>query len=224
MDFKEGFLSLFFPRFCLNCHRRGKYFCSSCQKKIVFNRENICPVCERPAFWGETHPRCKTRYSLDGLTSIFAYQGIIKKAIWEIKYRFVFDICQELVDLMPVADLGEFSRTSIILVPIPLFWTKRLWRGFNQSEVLGNLLAKKLGIPFISVLRRRKKTLAQVHLEEKVRKENIKGAFVIKKGVKIPKKILLFDDVWTTGATMREAAKVFKRAGAKFVWGLTIAS
>jgi len=112
-----------------------------------------------------------------------------------------------------------------MLVPIPLYWQRENWRGFNQAELLGRKLADYFGWQLRNdVLIRQKATLPQVGLEASQRQKNIQGVFRINYNHQIPKdfSLLLFDDVWTTGSTLKEAGGVLKRAGFKKVWGLTI--
>lgn len=103
---------------------------------------------------------------------------------------------------------------------------KRLkWRGFNQSEEIGKELAKSLEIPLITdVLLKMKATLPQVELSDLEREENIKGAFLVTNREKIKgRKILLIDDVYTTGSTLNEVARLLKEAGASQAWGVVVA-
>ena len=103
---------------------------------------------------------------------------------------------------------------------------KRLkWRGFNQSEEIGKELAKFLKIPLTNdVLYKTRETPPQMELVAEARKENIREAFLVKNKEKITaKKILLIDDVYTTGSTMNECARVLKDSGAKEVWGVAVA-
>jgi len=121
------------------------------------------------------------------------------------------------------------SQEGVYLVPIPLHWQRHNWRGFNQAELLGQMIADGLGIGFIpDLLMRHKKTKPQSKLDKETRAKNIQGAFAInKKTLKLSNsktlKLLLFDDVWTSGATLKEAGQVLKRNGVKQVWGLTLA-
>lgn len=235
-------LDLLFPRRCLSCGRLGEYICDHCVSMIQFIDTNICPVCEKPAVDGRTHPRCQTKYSLDGLTSIFSYQGVIREAIKKIKYKpFVFDISKTLTSLAlekvnqknPLfSSLTRVFKQKPILVSVPLYRSREYWRGFNQAEVLGRIIAEELNLTFLKdLLLRRKATKPQVKLKGEKRKDNVRGAFKINSQfARLPakqairnSKIILVDDVWTTGATMRTCGNILKRSGIKFVWGLTLA-
>lgn len=234
-----SFLDFFFPRRCLSCGEGGNYFCQECVKTIKLIEKQICPVCEKPAINGATHPCCQSEYSLDGLISIFPYEGIIKTAISKLKYKFITDLARELVSsIIRTIELdknGQFNYLNrligmgeeIILVPVPLHWRRKNWRGFNQAELLGRVLAQNFGWQFEeNLLVRSRYTKPQIKLKSEQRKENIRGAFKINSNSKIinhKSNIIIFDDVWTTGSTIKEAGVVLKMAGAEIVWGLTIA-
>jgi len=170
-------------------------------------------MCGRLALDGVTHPYCRTRYSLDGLTSFFHYDGPVKKAIKAIKYRYVSDLAEEFVSLLSIPEFKNY-----VLIPIPLHSTRLRDRGFNQAEVLGSLLR----IPMrTDILRRTRATMPQAEIKEKkTRLENMKNSFASRE---IWGNIVLFDDVCTTGATLRNAAGALKRAGARHVWAMTLA-
>lgn len=182
---------------------------------------------------GTTHPRCQTRYCLDGLVSFFRYKGIIKTGIKKIKYRFVSDLAEELINLIPSSSLQIFPLTTnnsqpITLIPIPLHPSRLKFRGFNQAEVLGRLAAKRLNTPVrVDLFKRVVKTIPQVEVKDrKKRLENMEGVFQVNNSTMKQlsnETIILFDDVYTTGATLRSAANVLKRAGAEKVWGISLA-
>jgi len=219
-------LDFLFPRRCLGCGQWGKYFCQNCLKKIKPTEKQICPVCEKPAISGKTHARCQRKCSLDGLTSIFLYENAIKEAITKLKYKFVTDLGKELINLA-ASRLPTQIHNAPILIPVPLHPRRQRWRGFNQAELLGRMLGEKLDWQVqADILLRHRHTKPQTELKGKERKENIKGAFRIKKNSKfvIPNsRFIIFDDVWTTGSTLRECGSVLRRAKAKQVWGLTLA-
>lgn len=189
--------------------------------QIILKNEAICPMCARPALDGRTHPRCQMIYGLDGLTSFFRYRGVVQKAIKVIKYRLVYDIASEFVNLVPRSALP--SQKSHNLIPIPLHKSRLQERGFNQAEVLGRYVSQRLKIPVATdVLVRKRRTVPQVEMKDREKRlTNMANVFVVQKSP--PSHLLLFDDVFTTGATMRSAADVLKRAGAKTVWAVTMA-
>ena len=228
----NSFLDLLFPRRCLGCGRSGGYFCASCINLVSLNNQDICPVCTKASIGGLTHYGCVSPLALDGLTAVFNYRGLVKKAIKKLKYRFVSDLAEDLVEVFlsfcgENKAFGKFCQAeNVALVPIPLHPQRFRWRGFNQAELLGQLIAQNLGLKFLpEVLARTKKTLPQVDLMKIDRHKNIKNAFSLSRNIIISqyRNLVLFDDVWTSGATLKEAAKVLKRNGAEKVWGLTLA-
>lgn len=221
-------LDFIFPKRCLGCGRIGKYFCDSCRKGIrpVQANEAVCPVCERAALDGRTHPGCNNRYAPDGLTSVFHYEGIIRKAIAALKYRFVSDLAHEFVSLIPPSFVSNPLFTQSVVVPIPLHRSRRMERGFNQAEVLAGKISARLHRPMrTDMLRRVRKTPPQVAMQTReYRLANMKDVFAMNPSAGLmPEVIILVDDVFTTGATMRSATNVLKRGGVKHVWAVTMA-
>ncbi len=235
MEIIKDFL---FPRTCINCNKFGRYICPSCFKKIVFLENQFCPICDKPAIDGQTHPVCDHKHHLDGLISILEYhQPLAKKLIEKIKYQFVSDLINEVGYLMfkflakqKYLTFESFLKEKPIIVPVPLHRKRQAWRGFNQSILIGKFLAKNLNLACIEdLLLRVKNTTPQVELKGKARRKNIENAFQINK-LFLPviskrklKKILLVDDVWTTGSTLKECTKVLKRNGIKKIWALSLA-
>lgn len=188
----------------------------------IRDNERICPMCGRLAFNGVTHRFCKTKYGIDGLTSFFHYSGPVRSAIKQIKYRGVSDLAKEFMSLTRMPDRACLPARQVghnmFVVPIPLHPKKYRERGFNQTEVL----ARYIPLPMrTDVLCRIRATPPQAEIKtKKERLENMKHSFV---SSSITGNVLLFDDVTTTGATLREAAAALKRAGANHVWAMTIA-
>lgn len=224
-----GIIELFFPRQCLVCGKGKRYICSDCLEKVR-KPTSICPVCRKFSLDGETHGKCVKPQSLDGLSSIWKHEGVIRQAILKLKYKFASDIAEEIIErailrLKETPPINSFHNT--LLIPIPTHRLRKNWRGFNQTELLGRLLAKKMDWSFNSkLLFRKRNVLPQVGLKGRERRENIRGAFGIEKEKNLLadyENIILFDDVWTTGSTIKEAGKVLKRKGFRKVWALTLA-
>jgi len=154
----------------------------------------------------------------------------VRQAIQTLKYRFVQDLAAEFVEFVPFSAYEIRSITGnphAVVTPIPLHATRLRHRGFNQSESLGTEVARTLRIEFVpDILKRTVATQPQVHMQSKsLRRANMRGVFSMNK---MPRDIrhmifLLFDDVFTTGATMREAGRVLKQGGARQVWAVTMA-
>ena len=226
-------LDILFPKKCVGCNRNGEYFCQDCISNIK-QTDLVCPKCEDLAMGGQTHPICRARFGLDGLWSLGIYQGSLKKAIQELKYHWVRDLAEKLIDITLEywAKYQPFILDQIkkdrgegwVVVPVPLHWWKQNSRGFNQSALLGQILSKRLGLQYCEALKRTRFTKSQVGLKGRERQQNIKGAFEISDNCNLTTvNCLLIDDVWTTGSTLRECGYILKRAGAKKVWALTLA-
>jgi ComF family protein len=226
-------LDLLFPKRCIQCKKIGSYICSSCFTYIKFTHIIVCVVCQRPAIGGITHPVCRTRYGVDGIFPSLVYQGIVKKLIYTFKYPpYLTDLRDSLTELFyeGLIQKEEFYKCftpQSVLVPIPLHSSKLRKRGYNQAQKLAEGLFQKFEIPVVDCLARVKNTKTQIGLTKDERQENIKDAFAIKKEflekIKNFEQVFLVDDVATSGATLRESAKVLKRAGVKYVWGVTLA-
>jgi len=215
-------LDFIFPRRCVTCGDFGSYICAKCRDKIVYVQNPVCPVCQRQAIGGRTHPGCMTRYGLDGLIVGFAYRGSVKLAVRKIKYKWVSDVAELLVSLF-AKNLWKFSiPAEYILVPIPLHAKRKNWRGFNQAELICKILSSRFGVEVRNLLIRTLETKTQVGLSRQERRSNIKGAFEVRGSVPSGA-VILVDDVYTTGATMAEACKTLKKASKVEVWGMAIA-
>lgn len=228
---KKFLLDILFPKFCLNCGKEGNYLCSDCISLIDIVERQYCPFCAPPkvVLNGKTCPSCRKTKKLNGLYFATSYNNyIIKKTIHQLKYYHIKELTKPLAFLI-ISHLINLNKninfSSFALIPIPLHKKKLKKRGFNQSEELAKEISKILKIPVLSnVLIKTKKTLNQVDLKKREREENIKGAFFCQKPESVKnKKILLVDDVFTTGATMEEGARVLKNAGASQVWGIVVA-
>ena len=222
-----GVLDLIFPKTCLGCGKEGKYLCDDCLAKVR-PAKPICAYCEKASIDGFSHVKCAKKLGLDGLTSIWEYEGVIRKAILSLKYKYSTLVGQELSEKFIGRLLtGCDPVKADVLIPIPLYWYRENTRGFNQSVEIGREVAAQMGWKFISdLLIKTKSTVSQVELKGNARRQNLKDAFVLnpqRSPFTVHQSLILFDDVFTTGSTLREAVKILKRAGVEKVWGLTIA-
>ncbi len=220
-------LDLVFPISCLECGRDGVYLCGNCINKLPRLPNQFCIVCQNPAPFGKTHAECRTKNTVDGSISSLSYKDRqISKLIEVFKYNFVADLAPILSQLMLEAIRAQgladyFSDFEIM--PIPLHSRRLNWRGFNQAELLAQKLAKQLNIKLENNLVIRSKfTKPQVKLTAEERRKNIDNAFALT-GDPSNKKILLVDDVVTSGSTANELAKLLKRAHAAEIWILSAA-
>lgn len=230
-----GFLDFLFPKYCVNCRKVGEYICANCFSFISFDVSMICLVCNRGSIDGLTHPRCKSRYVIDGAFCAVAYKGIVKKLIYNFKYKpYLSDLRNVLTDLfyesliqneLFIKTIEQFNNGAIIFVPIPLHARRLRERGYNHAKLLADGLSAKLNLPVLELLQRTRATKSQFGLKLKDRKENLQNAFIISPNTPITQhpNVLLVDDILTTGSTLLEAVRILKRNGAKKVWGLTLA-
>jgi len=216
-DYKKFFLDLFFPIQCLGCNIEGQWLCQQCLNKIKINSEN-------------SFHQLDQGQPLDGVWVAADYnQPLLTKVLHNFKYNFVADLGQVLNKLLirflvKEIENNKFTKPDLIAA-VPLARKRRLWRGFNQAEILAKDLAQKFDWDLdLDLIVRQYHTQPQVGLKANERLVNVKGIFKINNPQKlVNKEILLIDDVITTGATMQECAKALKVAGAKKVWGLVIA-
>lgn len=229
----NNLLDFLFPKRCVGCKKIGTYFCQSCISKIN-QTDLVCPFCEKSSIGGVTHPICRRKYGLDGLWSLGIYEYPLRQAIGKLKYKWITELADNLTNIL----IEYFARNppylldlikkdqgkNWLIVPVPLYWQRQNWRGFNQASLLGKLLAKKMGLKYQEALTRIKSTKQQVGQAASKRRENIKGAFSLThNSLPITHNILLIDDVWTTGSTLKECCFILKKASAKSVWALTLA-
>lgn len=231
---KKMFLDILFPQFCLNCDKEGKLICSDCLSLIEICDFVFCPFCSKPNRLFKKGV-CSKHHShhLDGLYFAVSYQNnLVKKMLTQFKYEpYLTTLAPTLVSLI-ITHFVKTKNTIIfengensVFVPIPLTKNKKRKRGFNQAELIAEILAGYFQTALLTnALFKIKETSSQVGLSFQQRTENIRDVFMVKNPAQIAgKKIFLVDDVFTTGATMEEAARVLKQAGAKSVWGITVA-
>ncbi len=218
-----GIIDFVFPKICIGCGREGKYLCQNCISKAKFTQP-ICPYCKHPSIDGVTHINCKKKQGLDGLISVWEYEEVIRKAILALKYKYATEIGKEISEYL-FSSLQRLILPSVhSLTPVPVYWIKQNTRGFNQSVEVGGKLAEKMRLIFLpDLLIKTVQTKPQAELSGKERRENLRGTFTLNEKSNIPESVFIFDDVFTTGSTLFEAAKVLKRGGVKTVWGFTIA-
>ncbi|HEX3095880.1 MAG TPA: phosphoribosyltransferase family protein [Patescibacteria group bacterium] len=216
---------VFYPKYCFGCRRSGRYLCKFCVTQIPACAQSFCIVCNKPSANGLTHSTCKTTETPDQLISAFPYQyQVISDMIITGKYFFVsetFVVLGMLAAEFIKSRHGAATFENFVVTPLPLHASRRRWRGFNQSELIASAFENCFNIPAIDLLKRNKNTKTQKDLDSKARQANMRNAFSATQ--EIPEKVILVDDVCTTGQTLMEAAKVLKLNGAKQVICITIA-
>lgn len=220
---KDFFLDLIFPKICLSCGVNNFLLCPKCQNKIKILKTDTCIYCGKISPRGKICQNCKRKSSLTGIIVATKYSGIIKELIHSFKYESNKGLLQPLGKIL----VKKFSDIKIngrvIITSVPLHWTRKNTRGFNQSELLAKYLAKEVGDQYEELLKRVKSTKPQIKFNKYDRINNLKGAFVTKVKNLYGEKIILIDDVCTSGATLEACAKELLRSGAQEVWGLVLA-
>jgi ComF family protein len=193
----------------------AEFFCVSCRtpflNRFPLDFEGRCALC---------------RSGLRGFDAAYcygSYEGALRELIHLYKYGRVQTLAKPLGDLLAAA-LPREERFDAV-TPVPLHWRRQWQRGFNQSELLARTMAARCGIPVVPALRRVRATLTQAGLSNTRRRQNVDTAFECRRGARAlaGKRILLIDDVLTTGSTAAACARVLKRAGAAKVALLTVA-
>lgn len=224
-----SFLDLLFPKKCFGCNKSGIFLCKACAG-LLPRAKNVCPYCGYFSFRGRTHPSCVKKLGIDGIYSVWDYSGIAKDLILSLKYRFAYALAKDLslafVDLL---QKEKFNPRKILISPVPLHKNRERWRGFNHARILCGKIAEKMSWDFVPCLiTRTKSSQPQVGLRGDQRKKNVKGVFAMNHAyqslITSHQSLIIFDDVFTTGSTLKEIAKILKKAGVKKVWGLTLAT
>lgn len=217
-NLKNLVLNLLFPKFCFGCKKEGLYLCQDCKSTL-----SVSPF----------HQKIRAE-PLDDLYYPLGYEKpLLKNMVQNFKYQpfareLSFPLSSLITDHFQLLDNPPpffREKSDFFLMPVPL-WKKRLkWRGFNQAKEIAKEISRFLKIPLIdNILIKKGRTLPQIKLSSEERKENISGSFSCRNNKAIKgKKILLVDDIYTTGSTLREAAGVLKKSGVKKVIGIVIA-
>jgi ComF family protein len=222
---KRMALDLLFPQWCINCGREGDYICSSCRQLLPFITPPVCPMCGRPQPGGILCPGCADwEAAIDGIRSPFVFDGIIRQAIHELKYRNLRALATPLAELL-YSYLVDNPVPGEVLVPVPLHRKRLRERGYNQSSLLARELGKLGGLTVVDDCLVRKQYTPPQARSASVgeRQKNVAGAFACRDGRLRGEKVLLIDDVTTSRSTLNACAVALKSAGASSVWGLVMA-
>jgi competence protein ComFC len=216
---------LFFPRWCIGCGKEGDYICGSCRENLPVITPPICPLCGRPQTQTAICRSCREESpETDGIRSPFLFDGVIRRAIHELKYRNLRTLAPALAGCL-YDYLKENLVPGDVLMPVPLHRKRQRERGYNQSALIARELGRLSGLPVVTdCLIRRSHTLAQARSAGvNERKKNVSNAFACLDSRLRDRRVILIDDVSTSGATLDACARVLKSAGALTVWGLVIA-
>ncbi len=234
--YTEGFINLLYPLSCFGCEislgpESNVPLCSECFEKIKKNPLPYCKICGRSMNKEKSYRticnECTSgNFYFTRAWSCCIYEGIIKDAILRFKYTdsmYLAPIFREI--------FADFIKENLdkdivdMVVPVPLFSSKQRERGFNQSNILADLIRALLNKPvFSNMLKKIRPTRPQQELNRRERLSNLKGAFVVRElGDVKNKNIMLVDDVLTTGSTINECSRILKEALCKNVFALTLA-
>ena len=225
-----GILEILYPARCPVCHgilNGGDGICPQCRKRLTLIKEPKCKKCGKQIEKAEQE-YCKDcmrfPHSFDKGGAVFAYDDIMRRSIAMFKYHNRREYAKVYAKEMykHQAYFLKMAAPEVIL-PVPIHKQKFRQRGFNQAELVSKELSKLTHIPVDSkYLFRKEKTLPQKELTRMQRKTNLKEAFGVVQNGKYYKRVLLVDDIYTTGATMDAISDILRKAGVKNIFFLTI--
>ena len=230
MKIKEGLFNIVFPPRCPVCDEVihvGKDTCEDCRKKVVCIGEPSCKKCGKP-LENQRREYCtdcmkKKHYFSQG-KAVFVYQGEIRQSMYRFKYsnkrEYAGFYAKEAVRIY-----GDWIRTKQIeaIVPVPMYRWKEKGRGYNQAAVFALALGEKMNLPGEKrMVKRIRNTTPQKELNDVERKINLKKAFQLVPNIVKYRKILIVDDIYTTGSTIDAVAEVLLQAGVDEIYFLCI--
>jgi ComF family protein len=220
---KEAFLDLLFPPRCIGCGMEGDFLCGSCCDLLPALEPPLCECCGVPLASGRFCQNCiDSNLDVDGIRSPFLHQGLAREAVHYLKYRNMKVLARPMAGLM-AEYLKSNSLPVDIITAVPIHSRRMRQRGYNQSDLLAEELSRSIKLPTSrGTLTRLRNTPSQVSLGASERRSNVEGAFQCKYQIFQNRRVLLIDDVCTTGATLNACAVALKEAGALSVWGLTL--
>ncbi|MBI2533230.1 MAG: ComF family protein [Deltaproteobacteria bacterium] len=238
----EWLVDWLYPPRCRACAGRihgcdAEYFCSACRSQVQIVAHPLCPICGRPFpdASGDDHTCgiCLTRepqFTRARAWACYPRQELeehpLRQVVQKFKYGRKVALGKPLGRLLALG-CGDFLSECHfdVILPVPLHPKRLRWRGFNQSVLLARQVSRAYGVPMDPfVLVRIKETLPQTQLSEEERRKNVRGAFALNPARSVDgKRVLLVDDVYTSGATVNECSRTLNRAGAEEVTVLTLA-
>lgn len=231
---RDAILDLLFPPHCVVCRRVGSWLCRACQDKIELIVPPLCLQCGLP-LEGSVGPlrsraicvRCQGRTTeLDGLLAYAFHTDLLRQIIHEFKYRDLQSLARPLGQMMAQGwrVLAPSEWEVDVIVPVPLHPTRQRQRGYNQAALLARELGLHIQRPVVEdILVRSRPTVPQVELSFQERMANIQGAFQCTDTALAGQRVLLVDDVCTTGATLEAAGAALRRGKVASIWAYTLA-
>ncbi len=230
----EALASLFYPAICVVCAanvERSEYLCADCQQRAPRIVAPFCAKCSEPFSGAITQTfscsNCEHRVlHFDCTVAAYRSRGLVRKLVHEFKYARQRHLRYPIAGWLreTLRDPRLHDRRFDVIVPVPLHPARERERGFNQALLLAELLAPTLTVPLRLALERTRYTTTQTAYDRAERMENLRGAFRLRKNQDVRDlRVLLIDDVLTTGSTLSECARVLKAAGAVSVHAATAA-
>lgn len=214
-----GLVEVVYPRRCAGCGLRGVWVCDACLAAQPLYSGVLCDRCGVPV-----SVRCRCAYvpsAIDRLRSAGPYDGWLREAVHRMKYQGESARAAHLASLM--VDLARSYEPAEAIVSVPIHWNRVKERGFNQSDLIAAEISKLTGVLVWRGLSRIRDTRHQVELTNEERATNVLGAFALRQEMQMrPASVILVDDVFTTGATMGECARVLRESGVGQVHGLSV--
>lgn len=238
MAWVQSLLDVLFPRPCVGCgldrKGQGEFLCELCRDHVPFILPPFCTTCGRPAEMEYAYPteefECglcrKNTYRFDRARSLGVYTSVLKELVHFFKYRSHPGAIREITSLLEQhLDPLEEHYQDLQVVWVPLHRRKLKERGFDQSYVLARQMARLCRLPVVEgTLVRVRDTSPQARKNRTERMANVRGAFQVARPEAVAgRRLLVVDDVFTTGATVNEVTKVLKQAGAERVDVFTLA-
>ena len=225
-----GILDLLYPKRCPVCHGvvRGKgKVCTPCQKRLIYIKEPKCKKCGKE-IEKEEREYCtdcqRFTHSFDKGASVFAYDPVMRRSISMFKYHNRREYAQFYAEEMH-KNCERFIKQCDpqVILPVPVHRRKKRQRGFNQAELVAKELGKRTGVPVdAKYLMRAEKTTPQKELTRQQRKVNLRKAFAVRESGKYYERVLLVDDIYTTGATIDAISEILREKQTKIIFFLTI--
>jgi competence protein ComFC len=221
LPYLTALADLFYPQRCVGCDRRASdVLCRTCFDALPYVGSPFCGRCGLPtAFATPLCEECKNvDFAFERARAPLKYDGVGKKTVHALKYRGYKRVVDRLAAplMLQVIDDSRFDA----VVPVPLHRSRRRQRGFNQAELLARGIAGRLRAQVSDTLEAVRSTRDQIELSAAQRRANVAGAYRAKESLR--GRILLVDDVFTTGATMHACAETLLRAGAREIHALSL--
>lgn len=227
-------IQFLYPNYCANCgillsNDASNCFCNNCWNQIKIIKTQTCKKCGKPVITekGICQDCKKEKFYYEKIKVIGLYEDILKKAIHLYKYNERFKLSKDFANLIIQNTDREFFLENDIIIPVPISKKRLLQRGFSQTYLIAKYLGKHYNIPVLNnILIKKFDTPPQSTLSREKRLVNLQNSFAINENLKekiFKKRILLFDDVFTTGTTVNECSRVLKFYNADKINVLTIA-